>query len=190
MSALQFPVFFRTMDVRGEGIVRDAVAATIKDAEALWAPEKFGGIFGTSGFGIKKLQPADLNGTSTTTTGFVSPIVSAWVFSINTAETWSTIVSACILSDSSYVILCGIFNYDANPDVEAIKITADGIEYAVIDITELYGWDIAEAYWANPIVIRPQKKITIEAKARTAGQKNFGFLGFTVAKRSYLIGKI
>jgi hypothetical protein len=178
------------LDSRAEQTIAQAVQSAVADAESLWSPEKFDGVFPTKGFGIKRLQPKDLNGTSTTTTGFVSPIVSAWVFSIAAAETWQMIVSQCILSDSAYVILTGFYNLDTNPDVEAIKITADGIEYAVMDLTEAYTWDVAGAYMSHPIIIRPEKMITIEAKARTAGQKNFGFMGYTIAKRSYLIGKI
>lgn len=187
---LNYPVLYKMLDSRAEATISTAVDTAVADAESLWAPEKFDGVFPIKGFGIKRLQPKDLNGTSTTTTGFVSPIVSAWVFSIATAETWQMIVSQCILSDSAYVIITGMYNYDTNPDLEALKITADGIEYPVIDITEMYGWDVATAYFSHPIIVRPEKMISIEAKARTAGQKNFGFMGYTVAKRSYLIGKI
>lgn len=187
MSTLNYPVFFKSMDPRTEAVVRDAVMAAIKDAETLWAPEKFGGVFSSTGFGIKRLQPKDLAGP---TGSIIGPIVSAWVISINTAETWQVIVSGCTLSDSAYVILTGFFNYDDEPDVEAIKITADGVEYAVMDLTEVYGWDVATVYWSHPLIIRPEKMVTIEAKARTAGQKQFGFIGYTVAKRSYLIGKV
>lgn len=192
MSALNYPVFFKTMDARTEAVVRDAVNTTIKDAEQLWAPEKFGGVFGSSGFGVKRLQIADLAGQSSGGTSIVCGPLSntAWQFSINTAETWQVILSGATLSDSAYVILTGFFNYDQNPDVEAIKVTADGVEYAVMDLEEVYGWDVATYYWSHPLVIRPEKKVTIEAKARTAGLKNFGFLGYVIAKRSYLIGKV
>ena len=191
--SLNYPVFFKTQDIRAEATIRDAVQQTITNAQALWAPEVFGGVFGTTGFGIKRLQPSDLNGQSTAQTGLVSPYsaaAAAWVFSMAAGETWQMIVSNCILSNAAYIIICGIFNYDANPDMEAIKITADGIEYPIIDIQEIYGWDVSVAYFSHPIVVRPEKKISIEAKSRNAGQKNFGFIGYTVAKRSYLITKI
>lgn len=184
---LNYPVLYKMLDPRAEATISSAVQTAVADAESLWAPEKFDGVFPTKGFGIKRLQPRDLTGP---TGSLISPIVSAWVVSINTAETWSVILSQCILSDSAYVILTGIYNFDANPDLEALKITADGIEYPVIDVTEMYGWDVATAYFSHPIIIRPEKMVTIEAKARLAGQKNFGFMGFCVAKRSYLIGKI
>jgi hypothetical protein len=189
---LNYPVFFKTMDARSEAVVREAVTATIKDAEQLWAPEKFGGVFGSTGFGIKRLQIADLAGQSSGGTSIVCGPLSntAWVFSFTTAETWQPIISGATMSDSAYIILTGFFNFDADPDVECIKITADGVEYAVMDLQEVKGWDVATVYWSHPIVIRPEKKVTIEAKARTAGSKNFGFLGYVVAKRSYLIAKV
>lgn len=106
------------------------------------------------------------------------------------SHAWTNILSGAMLSDSCYVIITGFFNYDNTPDVEAIKITADGIEYPVIDLQETYGWDVATAYFSHPIIVRPEKQITISACARTQGVKYFGFLGWTVAKRSYLIARI
>lgn len=184
---LNYPVFFKTMDIRGEATIQNAVATAIADAESLWAPEKFDGVFPTKGFGIKRLQPRDIVSNSGS---IVGPSNSIWVFSAQTTSAWNSWISAGVLSDSCYVIITGFFNYDANPDVEALKVTADGIEYATMDIQEVYGWDIATAYFSHPIVVRPGKTITIQARARLAGQKAFGLLGYTLAKRSYLIGTL
>lgn len=187
---LNYPVIYKSTDIRAEATITQAVQTAVTDAESLWAPEKFDGVFPIKGFGVKRLQPRDLVGQGAATTVLIGPTVSAWVFSINTANTWETMIANATLSDSAYVILTGFFNYDANPDVDAIKITADGIEYPVIDIQEMYGWDVATAYFSHPIIVRPEKLISIRGRARTASQKNFGFLGYTIAKRSYLIGTI
>jgi hypothetical protein len=187
---LNYPVLYKMLDSRAEATIAQAVQTAIADAESLWAPEKFDGVFPTKGFGIKRLQPRDICGPGAATTIWCGAIISSWQWSITTAETWQVILSGSLLSDSCYVIITGFFNYDAAPDVDAIKITADGIEYPVIDIQEMYGWDVATAYFSHPIVVRPEKVITIRARAKSAGQKNFGFLGYTIAKRSYLIGTI
>lgn len=188
---LNYPVVYKVVDPRGEATVASAINTAVADAEAFWAPEKYDGVFLIKGFGIKRLQIRDLAGSNANGTSIMCWTISdCWSLSAAAAETWGTVISGATLSDSAYVVLTGLFNYDGNPDVEALKITADGIEYPVMDIIEMYGWDTAIAYLSHPIVVRPEKKITIEWKCRTAGVKNFGFLGYTIAKRSYLIGKL
>lgn len=186
---LNYPVLYKSMDAKSDQIVSNAVAAAIADAEKLWAPEPFDGVFPTRGFGIRKLEKFDLARNAAGTDAGTAVYTNSWLMSIATARTWSQIMS-CTLSDSLYVVLTGIFNYDANPDVRAIKITADGIEYPTIPLYEMYGWDIATAYFSHPIIVRPEKKFVLEAVAENAGQKELGFLGYTIAKRSYIIGKI
>lgn len=175
------------MDVKADAIVANAVQTAIADAELLWKPERFEGVFPVSGFGIRRLRPRDLVANSGSIAG---PSNSTWIFSLGTASTWGKMISSGVLSDSAYCIITGIFNYDASPDVRAIKITADGVEYPATDISEMYGWDIAIANLSHPIIIRPEKKITVEAIADTSGQKQMGFLGYTIAKRSYLIAQL
>jgi hypothetical protein len=191
---LNYPVLFRTMDIRAEATISQAIQTAITDAESLWAPEKFDGVFPTKGFGIKRLQPRDMAGANgvpgTSIWGGASVGIVTWNLSCAVASAWGNVISAAQLSDSAYLIITGVFNYDTVPDVEAIKINADGIEYAIMDLQEMIGWDIATAYLSHPIVIRPQKTFTVSMRARSAGPKYFGFLGYTLAKRSYLIGQI
>ena len=187
---LNYPVLYRMMDSRSEPTIQQAVATAVADAESLWAPEKFDGVFPVKGFGIKRLQPHDLVPIWTAVYNIPNTLSDVWLMSITTANAWTNVISQSVMSDSAYVILTGFFNYDGVPDVDAIKITADGIEYPVIDIQEMYGWDVATAYFSHPIIVRPEKMITIAMRARSATQKQFGFLGYTVAKRSYLIGLV
>lgn len=180
---LQYPVLYRSMDARADAAVSNAVATCVADAERLWEPEKFDGPFAIKGFGIAKLRAFDLIAGAGS---IVGPYTYMWGFSVNTASTWETWIDGT-LSDACYVIITGIYSYAAAPDVEAIKITADGVEYPATDITEMYGWDIATAYLSHPIIVRPEKKIKIMAIAKTAGQKKLGLIGYAVGKRSYLI---
>jgi hypothetical protein len=187
---LNYPVIFKDWDASDNANIQTAVATAIADAESLWAPEKFDGVFPTRGFGIKRLQPKDIGRLQAMWSAAPAAFSDMWYFSYTTAGQWLTIIGQAVLSDSCYVILTGFFNYDANPDVEAIKIIADGIEYPVIDLQEMYGWDFATAYFSHPIIIRPEKMITVKMRCTAPGIKHFGFLGFVVAKRSYLIGEI
>lgn len=183
---LQHPVLYKSTDPRADIIVANAVAGAITDAQRLWTPELFDGVFPVKGFGIKRLEKFDpCKGEQ----GTYTPFSNIWYISIGTANTWESCIDAT-LSDSCYVIITGIFNYDATPDVEALKIVADGVEYPTINIVEMYGWDVATAYFSHPIIIRPEKKLKILVIAETAGRKRFGFIGYVVGKRSYIIGTI
>jgi len=184
---LNYPVLYKTTDSRAETAIATAVQSAVDDAKSLWAPESFDGVFPTKGYGIRRLRPRDICSNSGSIYG---PSNSTWLVSIIAASTWQYFISSGVLSDSCYIVITGFFNYDTTPDIDAIKINADGIEYTICDLDEAYGWDVATAYFSHPIVVRPQKLISIRCRARTAGQKQFGLLGFTIAKRSYLITEI
>lgn len=184
--ALQYPVLYKSTDARTDQIVKQAVETAVKDAENLWAPEKFDGVYPIKGFGISRLKAADLVAAGS----IVGPYTYMFTWSVATASAWETYINDITLSNASYAVLVGVFNLDATPDVEAIKIKADGVEYPVIDLNEMYGWDVAVAYFSHPIIVRPEKKIAIKCKARTVGRKNIGFIGYVIAKRSYLIGEL
>lgn len=184
---LQYPVLYKTQDVKGDQIVSNAVATAIADAEQLWDPEKFDGVFPVKGFGIKKLDILDIAKNSAATAGM--KYSNSWVITITTARTWQNVISAT-LTDNLYVVITGFFNLDANPDMTHMQIIADGVEYPVMNIEESYGWDVATAYFAHPVIVRPEKKILIYVRAETAGDKRFGLLGYTVAKRSYLLNRV
>lgn len=193
MPGLNFPVLYKSMDIRAEQVIAQAVQAAISDAEALWQPEKFDGVFPTKGFGIRRLTARDMMGTNGAggTSIWAGDSGGCWTLSIAAAShAWTNIISGAMVSDSCYLVLTGFFNLDGAPDIDAIKISADGIEYPIIDLQEMYGWDVANAYFTHPIIIRPEKTFTVAACARLAGVKRFGFLGYTIAKRSYLIAQL
>jgi len=183
---LQFPVLYKSTDSRTDLIVKNAVDTAIADAEKLWSPEKFDGVYPVKGFGISRLKAADLIAAGS----IVGPFSKMFTWSVTTASAWETYINDVTLSKATYVVICGVYNLDAAPDVEAMKINADGIEYPVIDLNEIYGWDVAVAYFSHPIIVRPEKKLGIKLKARTVGRKNIGFIGYTVGTRSYLIGEL
>lgn len=180
---LNYPVLYKSMDAKMDAIVAQAVQTAIADASTLWAPLTFDGVFPIKGFGIKQLEAWDID-PADGTQGHVN--TNEWLLSFGTARTWINMFSD-VICDDIYVILTGVFNYDATPDVTHMKITADGIEYPVMSFDEMYGWDVAVAYFSHPIIVRPEKKMVINMYANTAGQKNFGFLGYTIGKRARLL---
>lgn len=184
---LNYPVIYKTQDIKGDAIVAQAVQTAILDAEALWQPEKFDGVFPVKGFGIKRLQPRDMVAASGS---IVGPSNSTWTYSANTASTWQTWISAGTISQMAYVVITGIYNYDTNHSLEAIKFTADGVEYPVNNIEEMFGWYIGSVHFSHPIVVRPEKSVTISVRTRNTGQHDIGLLGYTIAKRSYLIATL
>jgi hypothetical protein len=187
MPTINHPVMYKTSDVRGDVIVSAAVQTAIGQALELWKPAPFDGPFPVKGFGIAKLKADDLIKNGNSAGGHI--YTSFWGFSLTTASTWETMIDVT-LSDSCYIVLTGIFCLDANPDVEMIKIVADGVEYPVMDITEMYSWDQASANFAHPVVVSPEKNLKIKWKGPTARQSKIGFLGYCVATRSYLIGEV
>lgn len=184
---LDFPVLYKSQDAKTDAIVQSAVAAAIADASQLWKPDIFDGVFAVKGFGITKLKAGDAIKGPGTAQG--APFSYGWTQSVNVASAWETYFDT-IISDSCYLVITGFFNFDIAPDTEAIKIIAEGVEYPVYDVQEIYGWDIAVAYFSHPIVVRPEKSIRILSKSRTVGRKKIGFIGYTLGKRSYLIGAL
>jgi len=179
---LNYPVLYKTTDVKGDAIVAQAVQTAINDAEQLWNPEKFDGVFPVKGFGIRKMQAYDLAGISSPGMNYTN----SWIMTITTARTWTNVISNT-LTNTTYCVITGFWNMDSDPDVTDVQIIADGVDYSTSNIQEAYTWDVASAYFAHAIVVRPEKKILIYVKANSTGLKNFGFLGYTIAKRSKLI---
>lgn len=184
---LNYPVFYKTTDVKGDQIVAAAVQTAIADAELLWNPEKFDGVFAVKGFGITKLEKWHVCPLSATLGG--ARFCNSWVTSITTAKTWEAVWSNTISQDA-YLIITGVFNYDNAPDVTTIQFVAEGIEYLPLNLEEIYGWDVAVANFSHPVIVRPQKKLIVYARADSAGQKAFGLIGYTLGKRGYLINRV
>jgi hypothetical protein len=187
--SLQYPVLYKSTDPKVDGIVKGAINTAIADAEKLWAPEKFDGPYAVGGFGITRLEKWHLAPNAAGTDAGTAVYTNSWLLSIGTARTWSQVMSDTI-TDSAYPIICGIFNLDAAPDVTHLQIIADGVTYPSLQVEEIYGWDVATAYFSHPIIVRPEKNFQVKARAETAGQKQFGLLGWTIAKRGYLINTI
>ena len=171
---------------RPDAKIRDTIKKTISDAEVEWAPLRFEGIFPAKGFGITNLRPKDICFDGSTLTGTAQSSI-AWIFSIAAASTWYDIVDLTISQDL-YVIIEGVFSRMADPSITNIKFVVDGSDRPIINVEEMYTWDLSRAYFEEPIVVKPSTSLKIRAvgtKASTA--EYFGFMGHIIAKRPFLI---
>lgn len=184
------PDLLRLTDRRPDTEIKTLVDAVIADAKATWN-EPYDGEYPKSGFGLGRLRPLDITGGGTpgTTTG-VSYVTSKyfWALSVQTAGTWQDWFDITT-SETAYLIITGVFCLDATPNITEIRPYVDGDDFPVINVEEMYSWDIARAYFSKPFAVKPQKKLKMRVVGKTAGQANFGLIGFVVGKRSYLIGE-
>lgn len=182
------PDLLRLTDRRPDAEIKTLLDAVIADAAATWK-ETFDGEYPKTGFGLGSLRQLDCTGGGTPgTTDGLSYVTSKyyWALSIQTAGTWQDWFDITT-SETAYLIVTGVFCLDATPNITEIRPYVDGDDFPVINVEQMYAWDIARAYFTKPFAIKPQKKFKMRVVGKTAGQANFGLIGYAVAKRSYLI---
>lgn len=173
---------------RPDTAIRTKVQEAIELAKAEWKPLLYEGVYPKSGFGISTLRPKDICYDGTSLTGVAGSSI-AWIFSLAAASTWYSLVDLTLSSDV-YVVIEGVFSRMGDPSLTNIKFTNDGTELPVENIEEMYTWDLARAFFTEPIIMKSNTAIKIEGvgtKASTA--EYFGFIGHTIAKRPKLIKK-
>ena len=176
----------RLVEEKPDAAIRNKVSEAIKLASEEWKPLVFEGVYPKAGFGIATLRPKDICFDGSSLTGTAQSSI-AWIFSLAAASTWYNIVDLT-LSQDLYVVLTGIHSRTANPAITNIKPVIDGSDLPILNIEEMYTWDLAAAYFTEPILVKPSTGLRIRAigtEARTA--EYFGFIGQTVAKRPFLI---
>jgi len=172
----------RLTENRPDVEIQKGIAAAIKHATDMWAPLQYEGEYPSKGFGITTLRPRDVY-TASTMLGSAY-----WTISIAAASTWQDWIDVA-LTDMAYVIVTGIFNIDPAPKTVEIRGKCAGNDLPVVNIEEMYAWDLARAWFTKPFWAKPSDGITIRAmgKAATTVGERLGLLGYTVGKRAYLI---
>lgn len=176
----------RLSQERPDAAIKTAVQKAIGLAAEEWKPAKYEGSFPESGFGIATLRPKDICYDGSTLTGTAGSTI-AWIFSLAAASTWYDLVNVT-LSQDIYIVVTGVQSRMADPSLTNIKFVVDGKEYPVENIEEMYGWDLARAFFTEPVVGMAGKQFKIRGvgtKASTA--EYFGPIGHAIAKRSFLI---
>ncbi len=170
--------------------INQLVQATIAQATADFQPLQFQGEFPLDGFGIAVLRAKDLAVTNQAT-GLQSIAASSIVWgaqSIAAASLWQDWLNITIDS-RIYTAVTGIFYPENAPIIEAIRVRANGIDLPVIQIEELQTYDVSFAFLERPFAVRAAQNLTLRvvASAAKAAVEHIGLLGYTVAKKAYLI---
>jgi len=176
----------RLTDVRPDAEITKLLKSTVIDAETEWRPLKYEGQYPTTGFGITELRPIVLKGG--TTDNIISSI--SWGASLAAAAGASTYFMwfDVTLTDQAYVMPTGVFDLETPPEVTEIGPSANGLDLPTVNIEHMHGLDVARAWFEKPFAARPNNNIKTQLVARVAiGQERIGYMGYLIAKRSYLI---
>jgi len=184
----------RLTDKRPDADIDEAVQATIAHAKNLWAPLQFEGEFPVNGFGISNIRPIHVQSTTLEIPAISNRCV--WATCQVVSSTFTDWINVTVDEDS-YLIITGIFSLEATGAVTEIAATANGVDLPPINIEELYGWDLASAYFTKPFVVKPKSQLKIQLYGSTASvygaalnqatKIKIGLLGYCVGKRAYLI---
>jgi len=168
----------RFTDERPDEAIEDTINAVINDATTRWDPMEYEGEYPTTGFGIANLRPRHVN---------IS--VDYWGNTNLTGNTWTQWCNAKMNKDS-FVIVTGIFNKEASPQVTQMYTQANGQDLPIVSVEELDTLDVARAWFPQPFYVKPDNKLVIQLYNKgSAKREQFGLLGYVVAKRAVLIDK-
>lgn len=149
------------------------------------------GQHGTRGVVTIPLGPREVSITNQATAALQSNVISSIYWgceSIATAATWQDWINIAV-DDRTYLVITGVFNRDANPNITQLRLKADGQDLGRISLEDMYTWEKATAYFAEPILVGPGKNLTVRAVGPSSKALNepIGLKGYAVCKREYAI---
>lgn len=174
-----------------DAAINQAVQGAIQDALSNFAPLSFDGEYPKNGFGIAALRPKDLAVTNQATAALQASVASSIVWgplSATTTSVWADWINLNV-DNRIYPIITGVWYAEPTPNITAIRFKANGEDCPVLDIEELQTYDVSYMFLEKPIVIKPGNAINVRyaAIAVKGTRENIGLLGYTLAKRAYLI---
>ena len=172
--------------------INQLVQATIAQAAQDFQPLAFQGEFPLDGFGIALLRAKDVSITNQVS-GLQSVAASSIVWgaaSIATASVWQDWLNIA-LDNRIYIDVTGIFYPENAPIIEVIRPKANGIDLPAIQIEELQTYDVSFAFLERPFGVRAAQNFTMRvvASAAKAAVEHIGLLGYSIAKKAYLISE-
>lgn len=177
-------------DERPDQAIKKAVAATIADAEANFAPLRFEGEYPTSGIGISELRPYHIENTTTNIPQTSN--LNYWQTSQLTGSTWTDWINVTVDKDT-YIVVTGVFDLEATPGVTELAPSANGLDLPVINIEQSFGLQESRVWFPKPFVVKPDNNITIQlygmAGVAATTSERIGLLGYAIAKRAKLINR-
>jgi hypothetical protein len=93
------------------------------------------------------------------------------------------------VNEDCYLIITGIFNLTPNAKVTEMYIKANGEDLPIINLEEMYAYDLSRVFFTAPFIVKPKSGFTVQVYATAATQERLGFVGYCLAKRAYLINK-
>lgn len=156
------------------------------DKVADWAQSKgwgdFGGRWPADGMtGIQELRPDHLGITDT---------YGEWRNPGALSAGWNDLFSAHTTDEDACLIITGISNLYANPNVVEVVISIGGTTYPVVNLTELYALEETRAWFPAPITAFAKDEVKVRARAKgtvSDDTETIGLMGYCLAKKSYLI---
>ncbi len=172
--------------------INQLVQAIIGQAAQDFQPLTFQGEYPLDGFGIAVLRAKDVSVTNQAT-GLQSLGTSSIVWgaqSIATASVWQDWLNIN-LDNRLYVAITGLFYPENAPIIELLRFRANGIDLPAIQIEELQTYDVSFAFFERPFGVRAAQTLVarVVASASKAAVEHIGLLGYTVAKKAYLISE-
>jgi len=131
----------------------------------------------TSGLIERFLRPEDV--------GVASP---EWTFSITTGA-WRAIVDSEEIEDNRFIGICGVaYMQDTTQAASAIKITAGGQDLRFWNVQDINLSDDMRYFFDDPIIVKQNTNLTVEAYARATGTtEKIVLLGQVVEKAGILV---
>jgi hypothetical protein len=174
-----------------DAAINQAVQAAISDALQNFAPLTFDGEYPRTGFGITVLRPKDLAVTNQATAALQASVASSVIWgpiSATTTSAWADWINLNI-DNRIYAIITGVWYAEPTPNITALRIKANGEDLPVIDIQELQTYDVGYMFLEKPIIVKPGNAVNVRylGVAVKSTRENIGLMGFTLAKRAYLI---
>jgi len=159
--------------------ISSAITEIVEEAKKRWGLEYEGEIPLKGGIAITTVRPNDV--------GHPTSAKDYWELAITTADTWQNWINTPIDKDA-FVLVCGMFNNTvANPATNEIQITSNGIALPVINIDHIYSYQEPKMYLSKPIGTGPSATLKIQCTARVAQSERIGLIGYTIAKKSFVI---
>src|SRR5437867_1463692 len=181
----------KSTNANPDAAINSAVQSAIGDALTNFAPLQFDGEYPKNGFGISILRPKDLAVTNQATAVLQASVASSVVWgplSNTTASVWADWINLNI-DNRLYAIITGVWYAEPTPNITALRFKANGEDSPVMDLEELQTYDVGYMFLEKPIGIRPGNAVNVRyvGLAAKATRENIGLMGYSLAKRAYLI---
>ena len=157
---------------RPDAVISQAIGDAILSAEQEFSPLKFEGEYPDNGIGISVLRPRHVIAQD------------YWQMSVTTSfANWINKT----LGTNVFLIVTGLMNNTLDPQVVELFPTANGKDLPYMNIENLYSVPESRGWLTKPFVISPNNNLTIQAIGRQAQTERLGLLGYSLARRSFLI---